>query len=135
MTDVIIQSHFGRPTKYKPEFCNLVVEYGKLGKSKAWICSELEIADNTMRTWCDEYPDFLQAMDVSQKYSQRWWEDAGQNGMLGKTIDASIWSRSMAARFPNDWRESNKVEHSGKIDVITKEQRDAAVAAASRANT
>ena len=74
-------------------------------------------------------------MELANKKSQQWWEDIGQIGMQGKTIDGSIYSRSMGARFPNDWRESNKLEHSGKIDVTSKEQRDAAVAAANRADS
>ena len=98
----------GRPTDYKPEYCEAVVEWGKRGKSKAWMCASLSIADNTMRTWCDTYPEFLQAMEISQKHSQLWWEDTGQSGMLSKSIDASIWSRSMAARFPADWREKSE---------------------------
>ena len=115
MTDITVSNHFGRPTKYKPEFCNLVVEWGRQGKSKAWICAELEIVDQTYRNWCEVHPDFLEAMELSTKKAQQWWEDAGQNGMIGKSIDASIYSRSMAARFPNDWRESVKTENETNI--------------------
>jgi hypothetical protein len=115
MTDITIPSHFGRPTKYKPEFCNLVVEWGKLGKSKAWICAELEISRPTLDLWIEEKEDFSYAMAVAMNYSQKWWEDTGQLGMMGKSIDASIYSRSMAARFPNDWRESTKTENETKV--------------------
>jgi len=46
-------------------------------------------------------------MEIAMHHSQLWWEDAGQNGMMDKSIDASIYSRSMAARFPADWREKS----------------------------
>jgi hypothetical protein len=120
MTEITVPNHmepFGRPTKYKPEYCKMVVDWGKQGKSKAWICASLECTDQTLRNWQEAHPDFLEAMAISQKYSQMWWEDAGQIGMQGKTIDASIWSRSMAARFPNDWRESTKVENETNLKV------------------
>jgi hypothetical protein len=47
-------------------------------------------------------------------HSQLWWEDAGQNGMTADKFNASVWSRSMAARFPDDWREVKGTELSGK---------------------
>ncbi len=47
-----------------------------------------------------------------------WWEDQGQLGMWqspeGEKLNPQLWSRSMAARFPDDYRESNKVELTGK---------------------
>jgi hypothetical protein len=33
--------------------------------------------------------------------------------MLGRNIDAQIWTKSMNARFHRDWRERNAVELSG----------------------
>ena len=32
----------------------------------------------------------------------------------GLKLNPQLWSRSMAARFPDDYRESNKVELTGK---------------------
>ena len=98
----------GRPTDYRPQYCQSVIAWGKLGKSKAWICAELDIVDNTMRNWSEAHPEFLQAMELSQKKAQQLWEDIGFDGMQSKSIDASIYSRSMAARFPNDWREKSE---------------------------
>lgn len=105
----------GRPSKYDPALCDIVIEWGKQGKSKAWICAELEVVDQTLRNWGEAHPEFLEAMEIALKKSQQWWEDKGQTGMVGKSIDGSIWSRSMAARFPHDWREKSTVDntHSG----------------------
>lgn len=95
----------GRPTSYKPEYCANVIEWGKLGKSKAWMCASLGIARVTMDRWIAEIEQFSYAMDEALTHSQLWWEDAGQDGMTKQQFSAAIWSRSMAARFPNDWRE------------------------------
>lgn len=48
-------------------------------------------------------------MEQSQLQAQRWWEDRGQNGLSEQHFKAAVWSRSMAARFPNDWRETSEV--------------------------
>lgn len=102
---------FGRPSKYRPEMCERVVEWGKLGKSKAWIASELDIARSTLDEWCKDYPDFSEAITRAHTHAQRWWEDKGQNALDVREFQASVWSRSMGARFPDDWRE--KVGHVG----------------------
>lgn len=108
---------FGRPTKYLPEYCEQVIEMGKLGKSLVQICSALEVTKKTLAYWCEQNPDFLIAMDLTRDHAQAHWEDLGYEGMKGKSIDASIWSRSMAARFPSDWRESKHQEVTGSVKV------------------
>lgn len=104
---------FGRPTKYRPEMCEQVVEWGKLGKSRAWMASELDVSKSTVQLWEAEHPDFSAAMTRAMAHAQRWWEDVGQENLIvdpGKTFSQSTWSRSMAARFPDDWRETTKQE-------------------------
>ena len=98
----------GRPTDYRPEYCDDVIEWGKLGKSKAWMCASLDIARTTLDLWIETHPEFSYAMDKALTNSQLWWEDAGQRGMETQGFSAPIWSRSMGARFPNDWREKSE---------------------------
>jgi hypothetical protein len=111
----------GRPTDYRPEYCEQVIEYGKRGKSVAWMAAELGVAKQTIHNWAEEHPEFLDAFNVAKLHSQRWWEDAGQDNMLmapGQgTMNASIWSRSMAARFPDDWREKQEIKHAGGVTI------------------
>lgn len=101
----------GRPTEYRPELCEAVIEWGKLGKSKTWIASEIGVTRETLYAWERTHPEFSDAMARAKVFEQRWWEDAGQDGMRLQGFGQSIWSRSMAARFPKEWRE--KVAHVG----------------------
>lgn len=125
----------GRPTDYRPEYCDSVVKWGKQGKSKAWMCAELDVVDQTLRNWCDAHPEFLEAITRGLKHSQKWWEDKGQDSLDKAGFQGSVWSRSMAARFPDDWREKQGVEHSGALEITSKDQKDAAVKAAIRAKS
>jgi hypothetical protein len=102
-----------RPTTYNPEFCDLVIEYGKQGKSITWMAAELDVTRETIYEWMRVHPEFSDAITRSRQHAQRWWEDAGQNGMVGPGFNASVWSRSMAARFPEEWRENKGVELTG----------------------
>lgn len=103
----------GRPSVYDASFCDDVVSFGANGKSITWMAAELGVARQTVHNWMAEHPEFLDAMTRAQALSQQWWEDAGQNGMVGPGFNASIWSRSMAARFPDDWREKSETALTG----------------------
>lgn len=103
----------GRPTSYDPEYCERVVEFGRDGKSLTWIATELGVVKQTIHNWMKEFPEFLDAMTRAKELSQRWWEDKGQDGLERQGFNSSVWSRSMAARFPDDWREIKGSEVSG----------------------
>lgn len=113
-----------RPTVYKPSLCEKVVEYGKMGKSVAWMAAELGVSKQTLHNWTQEHPEFLDAFTRAKLESQRWWEDVGQEHVVARpgegSLNAGVYARSMAARFPEDWRENKGVELSGGIqhDVI-----------------
>lgn len=111
----------GRPTVYKPDFCARVVELGKLGKSKAQIGAELGVARSTIDEWMKTDADFSAAIACARDFAMAWWEEQGQTGMwqsdTGEKLNPQLWSRSMAARFPDDYRESSKVEHAGSLTL------------------
>ena len=109
---------FGRPTLYNPAFCDEVRAMGALGKSVEQIATNLGFSLRVIYDWKERYPDFLQALDDAKMAEQTWWEDQAQAYMLekkdGAKLNASIWSRSMAARFPKKYRESVKQEITGE---------------------
>jgi hypothetical protein len=104
----------GRPTDYLPEYCEQVIELGRQGKSKAQIAATLDVARMTLDNWAAVHPEFLDAITRARDLSMAWWEDKGQGGLDTSGFNASLWSRSMAARFPDDYTERQKRELTGK---------------------
>ena len=108
----------GRPTLFDPSYCDKVVELGALGKSLEQISSNLGVSLRVIYLWRDTYPDFMHALEDAKAAEMNWWEDQAQAYMLehkdGAKLNASIWSRSMAARFPKKYRESVKQEITGE---------------------
>ncbi len=100
-----------RPSKYKPEFCEEVIEHGRAGKSRAWIAARIGVIPETLTEWMKKYPDFSDAMAYAKALEQQWWEDEGQSGLRLQGFGQSAWSRSMAARFPRDWADKRQVDH------------------------
>lgn len=101
----------GRPSKYDPAMCAQVIKWGLEGKSRTYMCAMLEIDTQTMANWERAHPEFFGALGQALRLSQVWWEDSGQKGMATPGYNGPIWSRSMAARFPNDWREKTHFVH------------------------
>jgi len=109
---------FGCPTKYRAEFCQQVIELGKQGYSRTEIANALDVVKNPLTNWENEHPDFLSAMTRAREASQSWWETQGRKYLInepqGPTMNAALYGKQMACRFPDDWRENTKVEHTGK---------------------
>ena len=107
----------GRPSTYNPEYCKRVVELGKKGKSIEQISAALDTPLRTLYLWRDTHPEFMQALEDAKAYELSWWEDQAHSYMIetkdGPRLNHSLWSRSMAARFPKKYRESVKQEITG----------------------
>jgi transposase-like protein len=120
MTDtvpVLEKRQVGRPTLYDPSYCDTVRELGRIGKSVEQICYQLNVSLRTIYSWRDAHEEFLHALDDAKTYEQAWWEEQAAAYMVenreSDKLNASLWSRSMAARFPKKYRESTKQEITG----------------------
>jgi len=117
MSDTAEKRPVGRPSLYNPAYCEQVIEQGKLGKSTEAIGAILGVGTATLYRWRDENPEFREALDLAKEFELQWWEDIAQLHMIenkeSDRINASIWSRSMAARFPKKYREQVKQEITG----------------------
>jgi transposase len=120
MTDIVPvleKRPVGRPTLYDPAYCDKVIELGRIGKSVEQIAALLNVSLRTMYSWRDAHEEFLHALDDAKTYEQAWWEEQAAAYMVenkeSDRLNASLWSRSMAARFPKKYRESTKQEITG----------------------
>lgn len=116
----IIARYRGRPTKYDPAYCEMVICWGRFGKSKTWMAAEMMIERKTLDNWAADNPEFLRAISVAKHLEQQHWEDLGYDNARSVGFQSAMWSRSMAARFPAEWREKTQVDHgiSGELAVL-----------------
>ena len=118
MEDSGAKQRTGRPTDYRPEYCERVIEMGRAGFSVVEMASAIGVARATLEArWTEAHPEFREALQLARECSQSWWESIGREHLVmpkdAGTFQASVWSRSMAARFPRDWRENKGVELTG----------------------
>lgn len=116
---------FGRPTEYRKEMCEQVIELGRIGKSHAQIASTLDVSRETLYTWQDTYPDFLDAITRARQLAQAWFEDMGQAGLVMPNFSASLWAKQVSCRFPDDYREVTRQELTGKDGQPIRVKREA----------
>jgi hypothetical protein len=107
----------GRPSLYRPEYCEAVIKLGKQGCSPAEIASEFDVDRATLIRWGEEHEDFRTALTRAKIHEQAWWERAGKAGMVADKFNAAVWAKSVSARFKSDY--SEKREDGPQITIVT----------------
>lgn len=124
----------GRPSEYRQSYCDEIINLmGGEGLSLTAAGADLGFAKQTMHNWMDAYPEFLDAVKIGQAKRQLFLERRLLSEGEGPRVTSSIFALKNTGT--GDWRDKHEHEHSGEIASVTKEQRDASVAAASRANS
>ena len=117
MTDITEKRPVGRPSLYDPKYCEEVIALGRIGKSIEQIAANLNVSLRVLYDWRDKHPEFLHALEDCKTYEQAWWEEQAAAYMVenkeSDRLNATLWSRSMAARFPKKYREQVKQEITG----------------------
>ena len=104
----------GRPTLYKPEYCEAAEAYGLQGMGKAEIAAQFGVVRRTLDEWSESHPEFLNAITRAREFSLAWWEAQGRKGVWGgKEFNANAYSLQVRNRFPDDWRDRKESELSG----------------------
>jgi len=93
-------------SKYKPEYCALVEQWGREGKSRIQCASLLNIDRGTLGNWERDFPEFQRSLARAMAHSQNWWEAKAQQSLGKKHFQAQLWRYSMAGRFKEDYAEA-----------------------------
>lgn len=105
----------GRPTKYKQEYCQLLIDHMAQGYSYETFPAIIDVCIKTIYTWETEYKEFLQAKMKAFSLCQKFWEELGVKHILNeswsegkgaggsKSLNASVWIFNMKNRFK--WRD------------------------------
>lgn len=105
----------GRPSEYKPIYCDLVIEAMTEGKSLTAFAADIGVARSTIQNWSEAHPEFMVAVNIAKAKCAAWWEERGRSaatagGAPGQVTAIIFGLKNMA---PDDWREKIVNEHSG----------------------
>lgn len=106
----------GRPSKYRPEYAERVVEFCAQGFSLTALAGEIGVGRETIARWCHEQEDFAEAASRAKAKRAQFWEEQGidlaKNGGQGGRATLIIFGLKNHA--PEDFAETRKVELTGK---------------------
>jgi len=74
----------GRPTDYRPEYCEMLENHMKSGGSFRSFGALVHTTEKTLHTWLDAQPDFLQSKRRGELYSAKFYEDMGKMMAAGQ---------------------------------------------------
>lgn len=102
----------GRPSKYDPSYCDLVVKVMGEGLSLTAFAGRIGVDRSTIDEWRNTFPEFSLACRIGQAKRTEFLE----TGMLkpdmpGPAVNARRFALANAA--PEEWREKQQLEHTG----------------------
>ena len=72
----------GRPSKYRPEYCGMIVEHMNEGASATSFAASIDVARSTINEWAEVHPEFSEALRVAKAKCAAWWERVARNNAV-----------------------------------------------------
>lgn len=118
---VQVKKKTGRPSDYRPEYCDLLRKHMAKGLSFEAFGGVVDACRQTLYTWCKEHPEFLDTKRRGTLKGQLFWEEAGIAGLWhggegGQNFNSSVWIFNMKNRF--GWRDSKSQNEPVKTTPI-----------------
>lgn len=107
----------GRPTKYKEEFCQMLIDHMSEGYSFDSFAGIVEVNIDTLYEWAKVQKKFSDAKNIGTAKSMAWWERIGRMGMINEIpfFNDRIWRLNMINRFRAQWSDGTKNENNDKV--------------------
>lgn len=97
----------GRPTDYRPEFGNEILDLMAAGLSLAASAAELGFHRQRVYEWMERHPDFADTVKLAQVKRQLFLERRLLSADAGPVVTSTIFALKNAG--PEDWRD--KIEN------------------------
>ena len=109
MTDEVKEGEIlqkrGRPVKFKPETCQILIDVFENGGHIAHFCREVGICEKTFYNWVRDHEEIAQAYSTAKTISKAFYEDIGLRGMMGKIkgFNFNSWAMIMNNKFKDEY--------------------------------
>lgn len=98
----------GRPTDYREEYCEMLIEHMGRGLSFASFGGIVGCSEDTLHEWKKVHPKFSESEYIGRTKSMLFWEEMGIVGTTeGNHFNAMSWKFNMGNRFK--WKERQDV--------------------------
>lgn len=101
----------GRPTKYDPMFCEMIIDHMKQGMSLRSFGATAGCNVDTLYEWAKTHPEFSDAIKTGRQLQEQFWEKTGIAAAHGKIPGFSGTAFVWMTKNMLGWRD--RVELSG----------------------
>ncbi len=113
MTEV--QKSAGRPTEYREEYCDLIIEHMASGLSMESFAGTLRVSRDSLYEWRKKHPRFSDSIKIGQDLSLLFWEKLGLAGSTGRIKGFNPATYIFTMKNKHRWRD--QVEITGPEDA------------------
>ncbi len=101
----LIRSEAGRPSLYKPEMCEKILDLMSEGKTDTQTCAMLGISVDSLARYRRQYPELAEAYQKGKLLQQAAWETLGMQGITGaiKGFNATTYIFMMSNLFKTSY--------------------------------
>jgi hypothetical protein len=107
----------GRPSEYRPEYCQLVIEKMSEGLSLTAFAGFIRVSKSSVYEWISAHREFSDAVSRARSARLLWWELKLQRSRKGAETQASIFALRNAD--PTEWRDIRNVQHDHNVRLET----------------
>lgn len=104
----------GRPTKYKPEYPDLLRKHMEEGRSFETFAAQCRVSIETIYEWTRVHPEFSEAKKEGVALAMDWWEEKMRKNLTtfdNTKFNTTAWIYTMKCRFKEYWSEKQEVSH------------------------
>lgn len=101
----------GRPTKYRPEYCDAIIEHMSAGASMTSFAAEVGVARSTIGQWMQDYPEFKEAAEAAKAKCAAWWESVARKNAQTGDGSAALVIFGLKNMSPEDWKDKQEIDH------------------------
>ena len=114
----------GRPTLYRPELCDQIIEAMGEGLSLEAAAASCGIGPRTAFTWQTQHDEFRQAVEEGRTKSLLFWERRAIALSKGEAGNAAVITLGLKnrSRAASGWHDAQRLEHSGPDGVPIQQQ-------------
>jgi hypothetical protein len=94
---------FGRPTLYRPEYCEAVISFMSEGYDLTAFAGSISVSRDAVYDWMVRYPDFHHAVQVATAKRLHALQRKLLTTKVGVGVTAAIFALKNAA--PDDWQD------------------------------
>lgn len=105
----------GRPTKYRPEFCEMLIQHMSQGYSFETFGALVNTHRAVLYDWVKKHTEFDDAKRQATEMCQQFWERKGIENLETKHFNSSVWIFNMKNRFR--WNDNQEIKVETKSEI------------------